>query len=185
MSAADIAKFGAIAYFLCIGLWFATAQPHFDSTSRARPLLFAVVGLSAVLSITTIVFLIREKVPDGRLIVTVAVATASALLFRWALKSIARKNLGLAFSGIVPNEIVKHGPYRFIRHPLYTAYSFFWLSCAFLTASVVAGALAIAIVLLYVVAARSEERDILHSELGPAYRDYRKRTGLLLPRLFR
>lgn len=185
MVMADIATFGGIAYFVCIGLWFATAQAHFDKASRARPMLFAVVALSAILSIATIFILIRSEVSRERLLATIIVATGAALLFRWGLRAIARKNLGLAFSGIVPPEVVQHGPYRYVRHPLYTAYSIFWLSCAFLTASYMVGALAVAIVFLYGLAARAEERDILRSNLGPAYRDYRKRTGLLIPRLVR
>lgn len=183
MNIADIAKFSGIAYFVCIGLWFATAQAHFDKSSRARPLLLAVVALSATLSVATIITLIRVDVPQMRLLTASLLATGAALLFRWGLRSIARKNLGLAFSGIVPPEVVQHGPYRYVRHPLYTAYSIFWLTCAFLTASFVVGALALSIVVFYALAARSEERDILRSSLGPAYCDYRRRTGLLLPRL--
>lgn len=185
MVMADIAKFSGIAYFVCIGLWFATAQAHFDRSSRARPMLFAVVALSAFVSIATIFILIRVDVPQGRLMAALLVATGAALLFRWGLRSIARKNLGLAFSGIVPPEVVQRGPYRHVRHPLYTAYSIFWLSCAYLTASFVVAILAFLIVVLYGLAARSEERDILRSSLGPAYREYRRRTGLLFPRLFR
>lgn len=185
MSMADAAKYAGIVYFVWIGLWFATAQAHFDRSSRARPLLFAVVALSAILSIATIYILILNDVPGERLLTSVVIATGAALLFRWGLRSIARKNLGLAFSGVVPPVVVEHGPYRFVRHPLYTAYSIFWLSCAYLTGSYWVAALAGSVLALYALAARSEERDILRSNLGPAYRDYRRRTGLLFPRLSR
>lgn len=185
MSVADLARFCAILYFFGIGVWFATAQPNFDKASKAKPLLILVVVLSAILSVATIVMVLRSSVPVGRLVATIVVASAAACLFRWALKTIARKNLGLVFSGIVPPEVVQTGPYRWIRHPLYTAYSIFWISCAFLTASTLSAALAALIVALYVVAARAEERDIMRSKLGPAYQAYRERTGLLLPRLFR
>lgn len=185
MSMAEIVKYAGIVYFVWIGLWFATAQAHFDRSSRARPLLFAVVALSAILSIATLYILIGDDVAGERLFASVVAATSAALLFRWGLRSIARKNLGLAFSGVVPPEVVEHGPYRFVRHPLYTAYSIFWLSCAYLTGSYLVAGLAVAVILLYALAARSEERDILRSNLGPAYRDYRRRTGLLFPRLLR
>ncbi|WP_421757476.1 methyltransferase family protein [Croceibacterium ferulae] len=138
-----------------------------------------------MLSIATIYLVVQTDVPSTRLIVTVAIATATALLFRWALSSIAQRNLGLAFSGIVPAQVVQHGPYRYVRHPLYTAYSIFWLACAFLTQSYLVGGLALAVVLLYVLAARTEERDIMRSPLAPAYSSYRQRTGLLLPRITR
>ncbi|MBB5712149.1 methyltransferase family protein [Sphingomonas xinjiangensis] len=185
MSVADLAKYGALLYFFGIGAWFATAQAHFDRSSQAKPLLIIVVVLSTILSLVTIVIALRSSLPIERLVTAMVVASAAALLFRWALKTIATKNLGLVFSGLVPPEVVQNGPYRWIRHPLYTAYSLFWISCAFLTASLLSCVLAGFVVILYIVAARAEERDIIQSKLGPAYEEYRKRTGLLLPRLFR
>jgi protein-S-isoprenylcysteine O-methyltransferase Ste14 len=185
MSALLIAKYGALIYLFCIGVWFATAQSHFDRSSRARPLLLAVLLLSATLSIATIYLVIRAHVPTSRLVLTVAIATTTALVFRWALRSIAQHDLGLAFSGIVPAQVVENGPYRYVRHPLYTSYSVFWATCAFLAHSYFVGGLAVAIVLLYVFAAKTEERDIMRSPLAPTYSSYRQRTGLLFPRIIR
>jgi protein-S-isoprenylcysteine O-methyltransferase Ste14 len=111
--------------------------------------------------------------------------TAAVILIKWAFQAIRQRNLGLAFSGVVPGEVVQHGPYRHVRHPLYLAYSIFWTSCAVLSASVLVAIGAAAVIVTYVLAARSEEQDLLRSDLGPVYDAYRKRTGLILPRLLR
>lgn len=184
MSGVEIAKIFVVIYFIAIGGWFAMAQPHFDRSSRKRPLLMVVLALSLALAIVTVTDVLLSRVPAELLIVAVTLATAAALIFHRALNAIARKNLGLAFSGIVPSEVVRRGPYRVIRHPLYTAYSVFWISCALLSSSWPAGVLAAAIIGLYIGAARSEEADIMRSPLGVSYARYRRSTGMIFPRLF-
>lgn len=185
MNVAEILKFVTLGYLLFVGIWFATAQPHFDRDSKARPLLFLMVGLSFVATIGTIAVTIMSDVPYVRMAITVAMTTFAALLIKLAFRAIKKKNLGLAFSGIVPEAVVQYGPYRFVRHPLYLAYSVFWTSCAILSASLFVVIPVVAIIALYFHAARSEERDLLNSTVGPDYRAYRARTGIMLPRLFR
>lgn len=185
MDFADILKYATLAYLICLGIWYATATAKFDRASRARPLLFLVLALSFSASAVTLAIALPADLPDARVLITLGMATFSAILFKWALRSINNKNLGLAFSGIVPGEVVQHGPYRFVRHPLYTAYSIFWASCAVLSASPIVAVLAALIFLFYILAARSEERDLMGSGLAPTYGSYRQRTGLMTPRLFR
>lgn len=185
MDVAQILKFGTMAYLICVGIWFSTAQAKFDRTSKARPSLFLMVGFSLAASVTTLVVTFPVSVPFERIILTLILTTAAVFLIKWSFRSIKQRNLGLAFSGIVPGEVVQNGPYRYVRHPLYLAYSIFWAGCVVISASMLVGAFSAAVITLYVLAARSEERDLIGSNLGAVYASYRKRTGLILPHFFR
>jgi len=78
---------------------------------------------------------------------------------------------------------VTAGPYRHLRHPLYSGALLIWasLSVAFISWLV----LAITVVYVlpaYLIYMRSEERMLL-AHFGEPYASYRNRVGMLLPRL--
>jgi len=82
------------------------------------------------------------------------------------------------------HRIVQSGPYRRIRHPVYTGIvaSAFGLSLLFLSLPL----LGVALLLLVMAGYRARlEEDLLSSPegFGPAYREYVSRTGRFLPRL--
>ena len=107
---------------------------------------------------------------------------AGAFAFTWW----ARLTLGDLWSGTVSkkedHQIVEHGPYAVVRHPIYTG-----ILLASFALAIQIGMLAnlIGAVLLAVgfwMRARAEER-FLSAELGEAaYADYRRRTPMLAPR---
>jgi protein-S-isoprenylcysteine O-methyltransferase Ste14 len=183
MDIEQIVKFATLAYLVCVGTWFATAQAKFSRDSKTRPMLFLMIGCSLLTTVATLILTVPVAIPQERIAATLVMTTMTVLLIKWAFRSINRKNLGLAFSGVVPSEVVQHGPYRYVRHPLYLAYSIFWASCAVISASLLVAACAAAVIITYILAARSEERDLMGSNLGSVYDAYRKRTGLILPRL--
>ena len=79
------------------------------------------------------------------------------------------------------HRIVETGPYRWVRHPIYTGL----LAATFATVVEMATPMAIAgfgvVVVGMWLKARLEER-FLSQELGPeAYRDYQRRTPMLSP----
>lgn len=83
-----------------------------------------------------------------------------------------RKNHGLVTSG----------PYRLVRHPLYSAGTAFCLSLSLLIASwftALSGSTALALLLARV----PEEEERLVERFGDEYREYARRTGRFLPRL--
>jgi protein-S-isoprenylcysteine O-methyltransferase Ste14 len=89
--------------------------------------------------------------------------------------------LGRSFAVLVAvRVIVKGGPYRYVRHPIYSGYVLHLVSL-FLSRTSLAMLLLIAAHLaLTVWRARLEEASLqTHSE---AYRQYSQRTGFLLPR---
>ncbi len=82
-----------------------------------------------------------------------------------------------------PAEIVTWGPYRWVRHPFYTAF-LVGLVGGFLAGPhlVTLGTLVYASVGLSLTA-RREERRLGSSPLGETYGDYARRTGRFVPRL--
>ena len=80
------------------------------------------------------------------------------------------------------HTLVVHGPYRWIRHPLYDAVALMTLAIFLVTANwflFASGAVALC---LLVRRTRREEEN-LAARFGDAYRRYMDRTGRFLPRL--
>lgn len=107
-------------------------------------------------------------------------ATVASFAFAWW----ARLWLGSLWSGVVTfkegHRVVDTGPYRLVRHPIYTALiaAGFALAIQLATPRALAGA---AILTLgWWMKARVEEA-LLTAELGPAYDAYRRRTPMLIP----
>jgi protein-S-isoprenylcysteine O-methyltransferase Ste14 len=80
----------------------------------------------------------------------------------------------------LPTEIVTRGPYRYIRHPVYTANLLMTTGVFLASGSIWVGLNFAVLCVYYFFAIRSEERSI--SARFPEYRDYMARTGRLFPR---
>ncbi len=98
----------------------------------------------------------------------------------------ARAYLGGNWSGTVTvkvgHQLVRNGPYRWVRHPIYTGMVLGMLGTAIVRAQVRG---AIAVVLMYIgfkIKSRIEERMMTDS-FGAEYDDYRSSTGGILPKL--
>ncbi len=98
----------------------------------------------------------------------------------------ARFTLGRNWSGRVTlkedHELVNRGPYRFVRHPIYTGLILAIVGTAVVRANVVWLLVAAALTWGIVIKARLEESYMLEN-FGVRYQEYRARTGFLVPRL--
>ena len=186
MESAGALALAALLFLLGMVAWFTiAARTHFSKDSPRRPILFALEGLSLAITVgTAILVSSAPAIPPFRSLASMALGAAACMLFSRAFAATRHRNFGVVFGRTVPDAVVQSGPYRFIRHPLYTAYILNWTGCAALSGSPILWGGVGVITLLYLVAARAEERDLLRSPLGPQYADYRKRTGLLMPRLW-
>jgi protein-S-isoprenylcysteine O-methyltransferase Ste14 len=81
-------------------------------------------------------------------------------------------------------ELIRSGVFGIVRHPIYTGAILFYLGAAVTTLSIASAAFWLVIVLFYYLISRYEER-ILTGAFGDEYTDYKKRTGMLFPRIFR
>ncbi len=82
------------------------------------------------------------------------------------------------------HELVTGGPYRWVRHPLYTVGSSFFASPSLVAANWFMG-LATVVVLVMLLVRLPKEEEKLIERFGDEYRAYMERTGRLLPRVKR
>jgi protein-S-isoprenylcysteine O-methyltransferase Ste14 len=100
----------------------------------------------------------------------------------------ARVRLGANWSGAMAmvregHELVQSGPYRIIRHPIYTGLLFAMLGTAFTIGSV-ASYLAVLLALAAFLARIRVEEKLMTSQFPDAYPLYQRRTRALLPFLW-
>jgi protein-S-isoprenylcysteine O-methyltransferase Ste14 len=105
----------------------------------------------------------------------VAAGTAWAV---WSLRSLGRSVSVLAQARV----LVDRGPYRWVRHPLYTGEIVSSLGLAVLAGR--PAALAVWLGFCFLQAYRALREEQLLVEAMPAYRSYQLRTAALLPGLF-
>jgi protein-S-isoprenylcysteine O-methyltransferase Ste14 len=124
-----------------------------------------------------------RELPDNRILVPagLAVQVASALLHVWA-----RRHLGRNWSSAVMiktgHQLVCSGPYRRVRHPIYTAILGMALGTAIVSGQLHALLGVVVIALAYGRKLRLEERR-LGEEFGAEYAAYKKRSWALVPGL--
>ena len=81
------------------------------------------------------------------------------------------------------HELVRTGPYRLVRHPVYTGLGLHFAGACLATGNLllIAGTLLVTYPALYL-RAKTEER-LLRERFGAAYDDYARRVGMLVPLL--
>ena len=79
------------------------------------------------------------------------------------------------------HELIQSGPYRFVRHPIYTGLAIHFGGACLATGNLllIAGTLLVTYPAFYL-RARAEER-LLRQQFGAAYDEYARRVGMLVP----
>jgi protein-S-isoprenylcysteine O-methyltransferase Ste14 len=103
-------------------------------------------------------------------------------VFWWALSAHGKTHPAFAFIRVSPSSLTTAGPYRVVRHPIYSAYLLAWCAGAVISAQPLLLLGVVCMGLFYTNAARQEESWFLSSPLAPRYREYQRRTGMFFPR---
>ena len=104
-------------------------------------------------------------------------------LMYWVFSTIGR-NISETVLTKETHELVTDGPYRWVRHPLYTVATLLLMSISLITANWFIGLMTVlAISMIVLVVVPREEANLIET-FGDDYRAYKKRTGGLLPRLW-
>ena len=127
-------------------------------------------------------WLARPVFPANSLLLSICVVvTILGLLFAvWA-----RLTLGSNWSGTVTiktnHQLIRRGPYRYIRHPIYTGMLAALLATA-IAQGLLSGLVGFAFVSLALYRKARREEKFLAQEFGEGFTEHRQHTGMFLPR---
>lgn len=109
------------------------------------------------------------------------IGTITLPLFYWLFNSIG-ENITPTVATKDTHALTTEGPYRWVRHPLYSVGSLFMFAISLIAGSwlIAAGGAGMLGALLLRL---PEEEARLIEEFGDEYRDYMQRTGRLIPKL--
>lgn len=122
----------------------------------------------------------RFALPDWPRWIAAGVAVALIPVMVWIFASIG-KNISASHDTRLGHVLVTHGPYRWVRHPLYSVGFLFAVALMVITALWWLAAMILPLFVLLVRTTKEEAKLI--ETFGDEYRDYMKRTGRFLPRL--
>lgn len=175
-------------WVLFIAYWSAAAKnaaPTVSSESAASRQLHQLLMYGALLlALLPVPGLRLRWLPDATWALVpagLAVQVGSALLAVWARRHLGRNWSG-AITAKVGHQLVRTGPYRLVRHPIYSG-----MLGMFLGAALVSGELH-ALVALFIISAaywrkiRLEESN-LRNIFGAEYEEYRRKSWALIPML--
>ncbi len=80
------------------------------------------------------------------------------------------------------HTLVTTGPYRYVRHPMYSTFQFLFTGILLLTANGFVGGAGLLVVGLVMARRIEREEQMLLDAFGEDYRQYQARTGKFLPR---
>jgi protein-S-isoprenylcysteine O-methyltransferase Ste14 len=103
------------------------------------------------------------------------------LVYWWSLAAHGGKRPAFALVPVKPTFLTQRGPYRLVRHPIYTAYLLAWLAGPVVAARPWLLLTTLWMLALHYYAARQEERLFAQTEFADDYAAYKGRTGMFVP----
>ncbi len=82
------------------------------------------------------------------------------------------------------DAILRTGPYRLIRHPIYLSYSLAWFAAPVAMRSVALGLTAVVMTACYIISAREEERLMATGPKGAEYAHVLAKTWRIIPFIY-
>ena len=182
-----------IAFALHRGYYVKNYSKPEDATlkKRVEGMLSKVAGLLGIVGfVATILFVINPDwlafaslpFPDWVRWIGVAIALAGFALLQWAQATLG-KNWSDTPRMMKEQTLITSGPYRFIRHPIYTAFLLILGSTFFISANWLIGLCWTGMTVLEILSRIQFEESLMLEYFGEQYRDYMKTTGRLLPKV--
>lgn len=170
-----MSNFVLLTGILLFCLFFWAVKFHFASERLPTGMVF--VSLASVINIAVFAYVIVRQGQSTLLLApSLLLQAASGTLFLWAFSVTRDASLKLAFDSAPPGDVIRKGPYRYVRHPFYLAYILFWLGCAVATLHPLNVVLFLVLTLAYMIAAVREKRAFLSSNHRANYAAYREAT---------
>jgi len=177
------------ALWICFLVYWGVAAKNSAPTAtsesqKSRRFHENLLSLGLVLLFLRLPGLSTRWLPNTMLIILsgLAIHVGSLGLAVWA-----RRHLGRNWSGAVTikvdHQLVRSGPYRIIRHPIYTAYLGMCIGTALVSGRPLALLAGVITSAAYWRKIRIEEQT-LRKAFGPDYEGYRRKSWALIPGLF-
>ena len=100
---------------------------------------------------------------------------------------VAHHHLGKSFHSLVVSKedqtLVETGPYRWIRHPIYTAYLMNYIGGGLLSGNLVLTIVPVTMYAMLVAIRMGKEEAVMQERFEQKYVEYMKRTGRLVPQI--
>jgi protein-S-isoprenylcysteine O-methyltransferase Ste14 len=161
------------------------SKPAASSESKAsRGLHVFLINAGVLLLILAVPGLTHRFLPASRIILSLGlvIQVAGLVLAIWS-----RRTLGSNWSGEVRiatgHQLVSSGPYRSIRHPIYTAILAMYLGIMLVSGEVHALLAWLMILIAYIRKIRMEE-TALASAFGTEFAEWQRKSWLLLPPIY-
>ncbi len=159
-------------------LW--SVKYHFESSALevgAKFISFMVISCSIVFTLLTWMLEQNSSVQLVGLIVQIF----ALALFWITIRETRTANLLAVFTDKNPGSLVTTGPYKFVRHPFYSAYLLFWLGWAIATGSWVSMVLFVIMFMTYWIAASGEEQKFEDTAMADQYADFKRGRTRFIP----
>lgn len=178
----------ALYVILTAGMWLIATAFVDTSKPRGRPdMANILISLGLILSVPVSVydrkFLMGSVLPGWISFMGLAICLAAVVLGLWA-----RIALGESYSprgqSSVGHELVRSGPFHWIRHPLYASALLWSLGWPLIITSILGALLTLGLVVPAVLKRIDYEEKLLLGAYGESYVDYQKATWRLLPHVY-
>jgi protein-S-isoprenylcysteine O-methyltransferase Ste14 len=120
------------------------------------------------------------SLPAGVRWIGTGITGAALLLLAWVQWSLG-KNFGTTLHLHQGHSLVTGGPYRWVRHPMYSALFLLGVGFLLLTANWAVGVPLIVALSILVVVRVGNEEALMIEQFGDEYRAYMQQTGRFLP----
>ncbi len=109
------------------------------------------------------------------------IGVIALVLFFWVLRSLGQ-NFSTTLTINKAQTLVIHGPYHWVRHPMYTAFVLLWVGFFILSTNWCIGLTGILGFVWAIVVRTPKEEQMMIERFGEEYITYMKCTGRYLPR---
>lgn len=183
LSHSTLAAIGGAVWAVVVIIW---VIGHFTAkrTAVAQPWTSAVPYMVLIM-LTPLFLLDAMPLPNARLIHDAPELPGLVLIIGGAITTLwARLTLARNWSGTIAlqedHELVVRGPYRFVRHPIYTGFLLMLLGTALARGTAQSFAIVLILVVVHIWKLRAEEA-LLARHFPHAYPGYKARTKALIP----
>jgi protein-S-isoprenylcysteine O-methyltransferase Ste14 len=175
-----------MVWWLAMAFFSKSTKRRESAMQRIEHLLPAMLGFALIFRAGFLGAWLARPIIAGNPVVLLlcVIVTVLGLLFSvWA-----RLILGSNWSGMVTikanHQLIRRGPYRWIRHPIYTGMLAALLATAVIQ-GLLSGMIGFGLVLLALYRKARREESFLSQEFGEGFLEHRQHTGMFLPRFTR